>query len=209
MAASHPHPPYNEIVACHDGVVWPYTAWAARMTQERATVRTAARMKGIVEGKERKMPRGNDAYTASPPAPNTAVSNAIDRRTPLGEATEGDTAWEAQAHAGEHPCDCPAASAQWRPNHGEQYWEIDADGEIRCYQWVETQQNPGTQWIAKTWAFGNCFNPVRRLNTPATASRRICARFMHNTPESHRQHYHTAGTGESRRIFCSDPVTAH
>jgi len=102
------------------------------------------------------VPLENEKYTDTPPVRNPLLFEAIDPLPPLGETTAGGTEWETRDHTGEPSGARPATAGQWRPHNGEHYWEIDSDGEIREYQWFDTT-TPGAHWIAKTWAFGNCF----------------------------------------------------
>ena len=107
-------------------------------------------------GEERTVPLEKDQDTDSPPVHHHVLSEAIDHLPPQWETTEEGAEWDTRDHAGESHGDRPATPKQWRPQHGEHYWEIDSDGEIREYQWFDTT-TPGAHWIAKTWAFGNCF----------------------------------------------------
>ena len=105
---------------------------------------------------ESTVPLEKDTYTDSPPVHHPGLSDLIDPLPPRGDTTEEGTEGDAQAPTGEPSDALPAAAGQWRPKNGEHYWEIDSAGEIREYQWFDTT-TPGSQWIAKTWAFGNCF----------------------------------------------------
>ena len=113
-------------------------------------------MQRMAMWEERTVPLEKAKEADSLPVYHQGLSEAIAPLPPRWDTTEEGTAGDTQAPTGEPSGARPAAAGQWRPHNGEQYWEIASDGEISCYQWFDTTQ-PGTQWIAKTWAFGNCF----------------------------------------------------